>query len=82
MEHQHIVVEQLVEHVHGIHQPRDVQKHVADIRHVQVDHVADGHADHNGHLGEQEAQDVDLNLENYISNKRNRFLFLFLLIMI
>ena len=65
--------------VHGKHQQKHVRKHVVDIKHVQKVHVADGHVDHNGHHGEREAQDVDRNLENYISNKRNRNLFLFLL---
>ena len=82
MEHQHIVEEQLVIHVHGTQVKRPVQRHVADIRHVQMDHVADGHVDHNGHHGELEVQVVDLNPENYINNKRNRNLFLFILIMI
>ena len=63
--------------VHGKHQQKHVQKHVVDIKLVQVDHVVDGHVDHNGHHGELEVQVVDLNPENYINNKRNRNLFLF-----
>ena len=65
--------------VHGKHQQKHVQKHVADIRHVQVDHVVDGHVDRNGHHGEQEAQVVDLNPENYISKKETENVSFFLL---
>ena len=77
VEHQHIVENQHVEHVHGIQVLRDVQKHVVDIKLVQVDHVVDGHVDLNGHLGEHQVQDAVHNQESYINNKRNRFLFLF-----